>query len=148
MASDIAVALISGGFTLGGVVLGSLGSIGGSVVASRAEDRRRQQDSRAGLVAQWRVDIRQLRRAESDHLRRNEENREKGQPEEPDPPEVTLKHYPSLERLQRELSSWAVSRVDNLLEFSLQDRKGQIPDLLDQQVLQIEKKWRLPEGPI
>jgi hypothetical protein len=73
MVSEIAVALISGGSALGGAIVGSSGAIVGSLVVQRAENRRRRQESRAALIAQWRNDIRQLRNAEINHLARNEE---------------------------------------------------------------------------
>ncbi|HSS24472.1 MAG TPA: hypothetical protein VLL82_08715, partial [Mycobacterium sp.] len=73
--SEIAVALISGGSALGGAIVGSSGAIAGSLVAQRAEKRRRRQESRAALIAQWRNDVRQLRNAEINHLARNEENK-------------------------------------------------------------------------
>jgi hypothetical protein len=150
MASEIAVALISSGSALGGAIVGSSGAIVGSLVAQRAEKRRRRQESRAGLIAQWRNDIRQLRNAEINHLARNEENKKQGQPEEPDPPEVDpWQHYEPLRRLRHELPHHAVSRVDELRRSRVQDRRGQIPDLLEQEVLHIEtKKWKLPESPV
>jgi hypothetical protein len=70
VASEIAVALISGGSASGGAIVGSSGAIVGSLVAQRAEKRRRRQESRAALIAQWRNDIRQLRNAEINHLAR------------------------------------------------------------------------------
>jgi hypothetical protein len=148
MASEVAVVLISGGLALGGVIVGSLGTIVGSLLTQRAEERRRKRDSRAALIAQWRNGIRQLRNAETGSLARNQENKKKGQPEEPDPPEADPMHYDPLRRLRQELSRHAGSRVDELSLLSVQDRKGQIPDLLEQEVLRIEKKWRLPESPV
>jgi hypothetical protein len=39
--------------------------------------------------------------------------------------------------------------VDELRRSRVQDRRGQIPDLLEQEVLHIEtKKWKLPESPV
>jgi hypothetical protein len=139
--SEIAVALISGGSALGGAIVGSSGAIIGALVAQRAEKRRRTQNSRAALIAQWRNDIRHLRNAEINHLARNEENKKQGQPEEPDPPEVDpWQHYEPLRRLRHELPQ---------RRLSIQDRRGQIPDLLEEEVLHIErKKWKLPESPV
>jgi len=150
MVSEIAVALISGGSALGGAIVGSSGAIIASQVAQRAEKRRRRQESRAALIAQWRNDIRQLRNAESNQLARNEENKNQGQPEEPDPPEVDpWQHYEPLRRLRHELPHHAVGRVDELRRMPIQDRIGQIPDLLEEEVLHIErKKWKLPESPV
>jgi hypothetical protein len=148
--SEIAVALISGGSALGGAIVGSSGAILGSLVAQRAEKRRRRQESRTALIAQWRNDIRQLRNAEINHLAHNEENKKQGQPEEPDPPEVDpWQDYEPLRRLRHELPHRAVSRVDELRGLRVQDRRGEIPDLLEQEVLHIEtKKWKLPESPV
>jgi hypothetical protein len=58
MVSEIAVALISAGSALGGAIVGSSGAIVGSLVAQRVDNRRRRQESRATLIAQWRNDIR------------------------------------------------------------------------------------------
>jgi len=137
MVSEIAVALISGGSALGGAIVGSSGAIIASQVAQRAEKRRRR-------------DNRQLRKAESNQLARNEENKKQGQPEEPDPPEVDpWQHYEPLRRLRHELPHHAVGRVDELRRMPIQDRIGQIPDLLEEEVLHIErKKWKLPESPV
>jgi hypothetical protein len=39
--------------------------------------------------------------------------------------------------------------VDELRGLRVQERTGQIPDLLEQEVLHIEtKKWKLPESPV
>jgi serine/threonine-protein kinase len=58
-------------------------------------------------------------------------------------------HYEPLRRLRHELPHHAVSRVDELRRSRVQDRRGQIPDLLEQEVLHIEtKKWKLPESPV
>jgi hypothetical protein len=148
--SEIAIALISGGSALGGAIVGASGAIAGSLIAQRAEKRRRRQESRAALIAQWRNDIRQLRNAENNHLARNEENKKQGRPEEPDPPEVDpWQHYEPLRRLRHELPRHAVSRVDELRGLRVRERTGQIPDLLEQEVLHIEtKKWKLPESPV
>ena len=91
-----------------------------------------------------------MRNAEINHLARNEENKKQGQPEEPDPPEVDpWQHYEPLRRLRHELPRHAVSRVDELRQLHVEDRSGQIPDLLEQEVLHIEtKKWKLPESPV
>jgi predicted acylesterase/phospholipase RssA len=88
MVSEIAVALISGGSALGGAIVGSSGAIVGSLVAQRAEKRRRRQESRAALIAQWRNDIRQLRNAEINHLARNEENKKQAKPRSPIRPKL------------------------------------------------------------
>ena len=148
MGSDIAVALITGGLTTGGVIVGSLATLAGSRVTQRAQERRRRRESRAALIAQWRDGIRQLRNAEKGFLARNHENKEKGQLEEPDPPEADPMHYDPLRRLRQELPHRAGSRVDELRGLGVQDRQGQIPDLLEQEVVHIEKKWKLPEGPV
>ena len=91
-----------------------------------------------------------MRNAEINHLARNEENKKQGQPEEPDPPEVDpWQDYEPLRRLRHELPHHSVGRVDELRGLRVQDRRGQIPDLLEQEVLHIEtKKWKLPESPV
>jgi hypothetical protein len=90
-----------------------------------------------------------LRTAEEQSVSRDEERRKLGEPEE-DLPEADPMHqrHEWFSRLRPELSSWAASRVDNLRQLPVRDRKGQIPDLLWQQVLHIEKKWGLPESPV
>jgi ribosome recycling factor len=82
MASDITGALITGGFALGGVALGAAAAIATPWVGWTVEKRRRRQDRRAALIQQWRVDIRQLRNAEKNHLAQNEENKKLGETRE------------------------------------------------------------------
>jgi hypothetical protein len=153
MASDITVALITSGFTLGGAVVGASGALLGILVAPwvgwSVDKRRRRQDARAALISQWRVEIRQLRNAENNHLAHNEENKNNGLPEVPDPPESDPMQHEWFRRLRPELTIWAANRVNNLREKPVRDRKGQIPDVLEQQVFRIEsKKWKLTESPL
>jgi hypothetical protein len=152
VASGITVALITGGFVLGGTFLGALGAIIGSLLTPwvnwGVEKRRRRHDNRAQLIQQWRVEIRQLRNAENNHQAHNEELKKRGEPEEIDPPEVDPENSGVLRRLKDELPSWALTRLSEKRASPVKERKGQIPDLLEAEVLRIERKWGLPESPL
>jgi hypothetical protein len=145
MAYEVPVALISGGV---GLATGVIGSLFGPWSNWGVEKRRRRQDGRAALIAQWRAGIRELRNAEDNHLARNQENRRNQLSQEPDPPEADPTRHEWFRRLGLELSDDAAERVDELRLLPIRDRKGQIPGVLEGAVLEIERKWKLPPGPV
>ena len=148
MASEIAVALTTGGLTLGGTIVGALGATFGPWVSWGVEKRRFERDSRVALIKQWRYDIKHLRGAEVGWLNRQKYLADKGEPPDPVPPEIDLMHFDALRRLRVKLqpSAWAVRYLNKLLQKPLEERVGEIPDFLEKQVLGIESKWGLSES--
>jgi hypothetical protein len=146
-ASPITIALIA----LGGTFLGAFGAILGSLLTPwvnwGVEKRRLRQDARGRLIQQWRGGNRELRDRET-ALARIAEDIKKGQPGPVALPETDPMQYEWSRRLRLEMRTWAVNRVDDLRKLPIEDRIGKIPDLLEAQILGIERKWGLPESPV
>jgi hypothetical protein len=137
MASEITVALVSGGLVLATGLLTSRANWG-------FEKRRRREDRRLARIEQWRVEIRQLRHAETNHPAHNAEKKNNHLPEVPDPPEADSMQHEWFRTLKLDLSEDALNRVEELRQLRIHDRKGQIPDVLEQEVLRIERsEWEL-----
>ena len=106
------------------------------------EKRRRREDRRVVLITNWRNDIRQLRLAETHHLALNAENRNNHLPEVP--PEADPTQHEWFRTLELELSDDAARRVDELRHLPIHERKGQIPDVPEEEVRRIERvDWKL-----
>jgi hypothetical protein len=141
MASEVAVAVISGGTGVVGLAIGS-------VVTRWAnwgfEKSRRKEDRRVARIESWRVEIRQLRNAENSCVARNEERRAKQEPELGDLPEADPMHHEWFRDLQLELAEDAVERVEELRQKPVKDRLGEVPNLLEEEVRRIERsEWKL-----
>jgi hypothetical protein len=137
VASEIVVNLISGA---GGLAAGLLAPWARWAV----EKRRRREDRRVVLITNWRNDIRQLRLAETHHLALNAENRNNHLPEVPEPPEADPTQHEWFRTLELELSDDAARRVDELRHLPIHERKGQKPDVPEEEVRRIERvDWKL-----
>jgi hypothetical protein len=140
---DVPTTLVSAGL---GVVGGAISALVAPWAKWGVERRRRIEDRRVGLIEGWRAGIRQLRNAENNSLTRDAENAARQIPEEPDLPEADPRHpnHEWFRSLEPELSPEAVDRIEQLRQLPIRERTGQIPDLLEEQVMVIERtKWKL-----
>ena len=141
MAYEVPAALIGGG---AGFLTGGISALVAPWAKWGVDKRQRREDRRVALIAGWRAAIDELRLAETHTVALNAENREKGLPEVSDPPEADPVEHEWFRTLQLELSYDATERVEQLRQKPVAERRGQIPVLLHEEVLRIERdKWGL-----
>jgi hypothetical protein len=145
VASEIAVALISGGV---GLTTGIVGSLIAPWANWGVEKRRLRQESRVERIGEWRDGVEALRAAENDHVPRI------GVPGmqtslvvdngAPDPDGTRLRSRSWFVTLQPELSKRGREEAVDLQEQRVVKRLGLLPDLLAAEIARIERdKWKL-----
>ncbi|WP_077086497.1 hypothetical protein [Mycobacterium rhizamassiliense] len=133
MASEIPVALISGGF---GLALGWLTPLAKWKVADEPGLKRQERVQR---IANWRQNIRDLRLAETHTLALIRENAGPAAAW----PEVNPREHEWYRDLKSDLSDNQVRSIEYWRRKPIATREGKIPTILEQEVRRIEREWHL-----
>lgn len=156
VASEIAVALISGGV---GLTTGIVGSLFAPWANWGIEKRRLQRASRVERIKEWREGVTALREAEKKDGKRVLYRQSPlltesltGPPRGPqyidggvpDPDYVDVYTKPWFRTLKREMDPEELATVDRWSELPVAKRIGELPDVLDEEINRLERdEWKL-----
>jgi hypothetical protein len=152
VASEIAVALISG---VVGLTTGAIGSLFAPWANWGVEKRRLRRAGRLERISEWRSGVAVLRRAEladgkpqqvAKRASLGDRITERVQyvSVEPDPDLANVQTKPWYGTLRRELSKKTVRQLAELSAQPVQQRLGAIPDRLDEEINRLERdNWKL-----
>ncbi|MGD1173772.1 hypothetical protein ACKUVQ_10855 [Mycobacterium seoulense] len=152
MASEIVLALISGGT---GFATGAVGSLFAPWANWGIEKRRLRRTSRVDRISQWRSGVAMLRRAEPEHgipqqvakpasLGDRITERYQYITRTPDPDLVDVYTKPWFRQLRRELSRKTLRQIAAMTAQPVQQRIGDLPDRLEEEINRLERdKWHL-----
>ncbi|GLE56617.1 hypothetical protein NJBCHELONAE_19260 [Mycobacteroides chelonae] len=149
MSSEIVVALIGGA---AGLVSGTIGSLIAPWSQWGVERHRLRRQRRAELLAEWRRGVDGLREVESGAAvtmrgpsipGRTENVRMILDDGRPDPDEANVNRHQWFLSLKPHLSADVTSEVDELVKTRIVRRSRDLPGLLAEEIVKIEKKWNL-----